>query len=85
MPFILRSEYAVFALLHTRWPHPSFRGCSKVEAMEQGRYLRDIIHCCEFLQNHIRHFYQYTVPDFVKINKISLFCPTMMISDYQKA
>ncbi|WP_066173717.1 nickel-dependent hydrogenase large subunit [Bacillus marinisedimentorum] len=34
---------------------------------EQGRYLRDIIHCCEFLQNHIRHFYQYTVPDFVKI------------------
>lgn len=34
---------------------------------EQGRYLRDIIHGCEFLQNHIRHFYQYTVPDFVKL------------------
>lgn len=34
---------------------------------EQGRYLRDLIHCCEFLQNHIRHFYQYTVPDFVKL------------------
>jgi len=32
---------------------------------EQGRYLRDIIHGCEFLQNHIRHFYQYTTPDFV--------------------
>ncbi len=32
---------------------------------EQGRYLRDIIHGCEFLQNHIRHFYQYTVPDFI--------------------
>ena len=32
---------------------------------EQGRYLRDIMHGCEFLQNHIRHFYQYTVPDFV--------------------
>ncbi|WP_226679441.1 nickel-dependent hydrogenase large subunit [Mesobacillus jeotgali] len=41
--------------------------------MEQGRYLRDIIHCCEFLQNHIRHFYQYTVPDFVKIDQDSLF------------
>src|SRR5690349_13589682 len=26
---------------------------------EQGRYLRDIIHGCEFIQNHIRHFYQY--------------------------
>ena len=33
----------------------------------QGRYLRDIIHGCEFLQNHLRHFYQYTLPDFVKL------------------
>lgn len=41
--------------------------------MEQGRYLRDIIHCCEFLQNHIRHFYQYTVPDYVKIDQNPLF------------
>ncbi|MCQ6277327.1 nickel-dependent hydrogenase large subunit [Bacillus sp. V3B] len=45
----------------------------KIEPMEQGNYLRDIIHCCEFLQNHIRHFYQYTVPDFVKIEQNSLF------------
>ena len=34
---------------------------------EQGKYLRDIIHGCEFLQNHIRHFYQYTIPDYVKL------------------
>lgn len=34
---------------------------------EQGRYLRDIIHGCEFLQNHIRHIYQYTAPDFIKL------------------
>ena len=34
---------------------------------EQGRYLRDIIHGCEFVQNHLRHFYQFTVPDFVKL------------------
>ncbi len=33
----------------------------------QGRYLRDIIHGCEFLQNHIRHFYQYTAPDFIRL------------------
>ncbi|WP_442598306.1 nickel-dependent hydrogenase large subunit [Neobacillus sp. D3-1R] len=45
----------------------------KVVPSEQGRYLRDIIHCCEFLQNHIRHFYQYTVPDFVKIEQNPLF------------
>ncbi|MYL35824.1 Ni/Fe hydrogenase [Pontibacillus yanchengensis] len=43
-----------------------------IEPLEQGRYLRDIIHCCEFLQNHIRHFYQYTVPDFVKIEQNTL-------------
>ena len=34
---------------------------------EQGKYLRDVIHGCEFLQNHIRHFYQYTTPDFVRL------------------
>lgn len=44
-----------------------------IEPMEQGRYLRDIIHCCEFLQNHIRHFYQYTIPDFAKLEHNPLF------------
>lgn len=39
----------------------------KIKPSEQGRYLRDIIHCCEFLQNHIRHFYQYTLPDYVRL------------------
>lgn len=34
---------------------------------EQARYLRDILHGCEYLQNHIRHFYQYTLPDFIKL------------------
>ncbi|ACL75430.1 nickel-dependent hydrogenase large subunit [Ruminiclostridium cellulolyticum] len=34
---------------------------------EQGKYLRDILHGCEFMQNHIRHFYQYTIPDFVRL------------------
>ncbi len=38
-----------------------------IAVSEQGRYLRDIIHACEFLQNHIRHFYQYTVPDYIKL------------------
>lgn len=27
--------------------------------------LQDILHGCEFLQNHLRHFFQYTIPDFV--------------------
>lgn len=40
-----------------------------VTPSEQGRILRDIIHGCEFLQNHIRHFYQYTIPDYVRMPK----------------
>ncbi|MEA4932867.1 MAG: nickel-dependent hydrogenase large subunit, partial [Lawsonibacter sp.] len=40
-----------------------------VVVSQQGRYLRDIVHGCEFLQNHIRHFYQYTSPDFIKLPK----------------
>lgn len=39
----------------------------KIIPSEQGRYLRDLIHGCEFLQNHLRHFYQYTIPDYVKL------------------
>lgn len=28
--------------------------------------VRQFIHGCEFIQNHLRHFYQYLLPDFVK-------------------
>ena len=28
--------------------------------------VRDFIHGCEFIQNHIRHFFQYTLPDYIK-------------------
>ena len=45
-----------------------------IKVSEQGRYLRDILHGCEFLQNHIRHFYQYTLPDFIRLpEKYPLF------------
>lgn len=47
-----------------------------VQVTEQGRYLRDILHGCEFLQNHLRHFYQYTLPDYVKLPEVSaIFLP----------
>jgi len=48
----------------------------KITPTEQGRYLRDLIHGCEFLQNHIRHFYQYTTPDFIRLPEgYSLYVP----------
>ncbi|WBW99053.1 nickel-dependent hydrogenase large subunit [Oceanirhabdus sp. W0125-5] len=37
-----------------------------VAADENDNMIRDFIHGCEFVQNHIRHIYQYTFPDFVK-------------------
>ncbi len=42
-----------------------------VQVTELGRRLRDIIHGCEFLQNHLRHFYQYTLPDYVRLPEVS--------------
>lgn len=39
----------------------------EVTPTEQGRYLRDLMHGCEFIQNHLRHFYQFTIPDFVQL------------------
>lgn len=38
-----------------------------ITVSEQGRYLRDLLHACEFLQNHLRHMYQFTLPDYVKL------------------
>lgn len=40
----------------------------KIEPDENGSILRQIMHGCEFLQNHIRHFYQFTIPDYAKID-----------------
>lgn len=48
----------------------------RVVPTEQGRFLRDIIHGCEFMQNHIRHFYQYALPDFVKIPNVNTIYET---------
>ena len=47
-----------------------------ITVSEQGRYLRDFIHGCEYLQNHIRHFYQYTAPDFIRLPEISTLFET---------
>lgn len=30
------------------------------------KIIRDFMHGCEFIQNHLRHFYLYTLPDFIK-------------------
>ncbi|WP_040213900.1 nickel-dependent hydrogenase large subunit [Clostridium polynesiense] len=37
----------------------------KITPDKPSRMLRDIIHGFEFLQNHLRQFYLYTLPDFV--------------------
>lgn len=37
----------------------------KVFPNENDKMLRDIIHGWEFIQNHLRHFYLYTLPDFI--------------------
>jgi hydrogenase large subunit len=39
-----------------------------VKPDENGSLLRDVMHGCEFLQNHIRHFYQFTIPDYAKVD-----------------
>lgn len=33
---------------------------------QNDKMLRDFMHGCEFIQNHLRHFYQYTLPDYVQ-------------------
>lgn len=38
-------------------------------------YIRDIIHGFEFLQNHLRQFYFFTIPDYVRMPELSPFSP----------
>ncbi|MGE5653237.1 MAG: nickel-dependent hydrogenase large subunit, partial [Bacillota bacterium] len=38
--------------------------------------LRGVIHGCEFLQNHLRHFYQYTLPDYIKGPNLAPLIPS---------
>lgn len=35
------------------------------ELSENAQYLRNIMYAADFLQNHIRHFYLFSMPDFV--------------------
>lgn len=37
----------------------------KVVPNDNDSMIRQVVHGCEFLQNHLRHFYQYTFPDYV--------------------
>lgn len=37
-----------------------------IQPNENDKIIREFIHGCEFIQNHLRHFYQYTIPDFVR-------------------
>ncbi|SKC72589.1 nickel-dependent hydrogenase large subunit [Maledivibacter halophilus] len=43
----------------------------KVVPNENDSMIRQVVHGCEFLQNHLRHFYQYTFPDYVNGPKIN--------------
>lgn len=42
----------------------ALENCLKVIPNSNGVILRNIIHAFEILQNHLRHFYLFTIPDF---------------------
>jgi hydrogenase large subunit len=42
---------------------------------ENGKITRDILHGCEFLQNHLRQFYLYCLPDYVDAPDIHPLMP----------
>lgn len=43
----------------------------KVQVDVNDLYMRDLIHGFEFIQNHLRQFYNLTVPSYVKMPKVS--------------
>lgn len=51
----------------------------KISPNKNDQILRDIIHGWEFIQNHIRHFYLYTLPDFILTPEVQ---PVNSIGNY---
>jgi hydrogenase large subunit len=54
----------------------------EIHPTENDKLIRDFMHGCEFLQNHLRHFYQYTLPDYVRGPEIKPLYPVSH-SDYR--
>ncbi|MDF2884720.1 MAG: periplasmic [NiFeSe] hydrogenase large subunit [Clostridiaceae bacterium] len=54
----------------------------KITVNTNDLYLRDLIHGFEFLQNHLRQFYFFTVPDYVKLPNVSPISPEQY-NDYR--
>lgn len=54
----------------------------KINVDINDQYVRDLIHGFEILQNHLRQFYFFTVPDYVKLPNINPISP-QQYSDYR--
>ncbi|BCN31249.1 nickel-dependent hydrogenase large subunit [Anaeromicropila herbilytica] len=54
----------------------------KIEVSLNDRYLRDLVHGFEIMQNHLRHFYLLSMPDYAKINSVKL-ASDQMYHDYR--
>lgn len=65
--FLTQRICGICSTAHSVGSSVALENALNIEPSEQGMFLRDLIHCCEFLQNHVRHFYQYSVPDFVRL------------------
>lgn len=47
----------------------------KITPTINDRYIRDLMHGFEFLQNHLRQFYFFTIPDYVLLPDVSPIAP----------
>jgi hydrogenase large subunit len=54
----------------------------KINVEINDQYIRDLIHGFEILQNHLRQFYFFTVPDYVRLPNINPISP-QQYSDYR--
>lgn len=60
----------------------ALKNALKEETAVNDLYLRDLIHGFEFLQNHLRQFFLFTVPDYVKLPHINPLVP-QQYTDYR--
>lgn len=56
---------------HTFTASLAVENALNIKVDRNSEIVRNFLHGCEFLQNHIRHFYIFTLPDYVKESRLN--------------
>ena len=73
--FITERICGICSTSHALASSLALENAMKIKVDINDLYIRDLIHGFEFLQNHLRQFYLFTLPDYVILPKVNPLSP----------